>query len=87
MQESIAKLVSEISAKEPHLNLLVNNAGISGPTREVEKAKQSAEALKEELWKDTFDDWQNVDCISFHSNSFTHRQIRFIQPTLLGTTF
>jgi len=59
-KESIAKLRDEISSKEKYLNILVNNAGIAGPTNETEKAAESAEALAAELWKNEFDDWQKV---------------------------
>lgn len=59
-KESIQELYKQISQKEPKLHLLVNNAGIDGPTRSVEKAKDSADALTEELNKDTVQDWQDV---------------------------
>ena len=53
-------------------------AGISGPTRGVEKGAESPEALSQELMKDTFEDWQKVYAWVF---------LRFSVPiTWLGTT-
>jgi NAD(P)-dependent dehydrogenase (short-subunit alcohol dehydrogenase family) len=39
---------------------VVLQAGISGPTRSVEKGQESAEALGKELMADSFEDWQSV---------------------------
>lgn len=59
-KESIQQLYKNISQKDPKLHLLVNNAGIDGPIRDHDKAKNSAEALAEELNKDTVEDWKSV---------------------------
>lgn len=60
-KESIQQLVSEISKKEKHVNVLVNNAGISGDhLQTVEKGDESAKALSEELWGAGIDDWENT---------------------------
>lgn len=38
----------------------LSQAGIAGPTRSVEKGAEGAEALGQELMKDSFDDWKDV---------------------------
>ena len=59
-KSSISKLYEQIKAKEKELHVLVNNAGISGPKHEVEKADESAEALSKELLDHEVKDWQDV---------------------------
>lgn len=59
-KEDLENLVKEISKKEKYINVLVCNAGISGPKAEPvsEKATELKEALFEgesfEEWKETF---------------------------------
>lgn len=57
---SIEKLVKEISQNEKHVDVLVNNAGISKGTSIVEKGDESAKALKEQLWNEELSDWEEV---------------------------
>jgi len=60
-KESISQLVKEISRREKHVNVLVNNAGISGDDRQsVEKGDEGAKALSEELWAPTVEDWEDT---------------------------
>jgi len=59
-KESIQQLVDQISSKEKQLDILVNNSGISGPTSDVALSEKSADALKDELWKEGFEEWQDV---------------------------
>jgi NAD(P)-dependent dehydrogenase (short-subunit alcohol dehydrogenase family) len=59
-KQSIKLLVEEITKKESHIDLLVNNAGISEGTSEVEKGHESAEALSKELFNEDFAAWENV---------------------------
>lgn len=60
-KESISSLVAEISKKEKHIDLLVNNAGISTKkTLEVEKGEESAEALSKEMFSEEWEDWEQV---------------------------
>ncbi|KAI1080138.1 hypothetical protein F5B20DRAFT_540931 [Whalleya microplaca] len=57
----IANLVKEIESREACLCILVNNAGISGPTMQTEA--QTAEEMKKNLFdndKSTFEDWVDV---------------------------
>lgn len=56
---SIESLVQEISAKEPALHILINNAGISSATQNTELT--SAEELSSELFnKTSFDEWESL---------------------------
>ncbi|KAL2061045.1 hypothetical protein VTL71DRAFT_9097 [Oculimacula yallundae] len=60
-KDEIAKLFKEISSKEKHLDILINNAGIAGNTQQTEA--KTAEEMKKNLFDDessTFDDWVNT---------------------------
>ena len=59
-KDSIHNLVNEISKNEKHVDVLVNNAGISKGTSTVEKGDESAKALKEQLWNESMSDWEEV---------------------------
>ena len=59
-KESIEKLAKEVASKEKKLDVLVNNAGVSLGTSSVEKGKESAEALRDELWKEKWEDWETI---------------------------
>ncbi|PKY02812.1 NAD(P)-binding protein [Aspergillus campestris IBT 28561] len=56
---SIEHLVQQISAKEPALHILINNAGISSATQNTELT--SAEELSSELFnKTSFEEWESL---------------------------
>ncbi|KAI0682644.1 NAD(P)-binding protein [Earliella scabrosa] len=57
---SIDNLVNEVSRNEKHVDVLVNNAGISKGTSSVEEGDKSAEALKDQLWNEELADWEDV---------------------------
>jgi len=60
-KDSIAKLYEEISSKEDHLDILINNAGISTNTFKTES--KTAEEMKKNLFENeeaTFEDWDAV---------------------------
>jgi len=60
-KSEIAKLVQIIESREKCLCILINNAGISGETQEVEAS--SAPEMKKNLFEadnSTFDDWVNT---------------------------
>ncbi|KAI0775881.1 NAD(P)-binding protein [Trametes elegans] len=57
---SIERLVSEVSKNDKHVDVLVNNAGVSLGTSTVEKGDESAQALKEQLWNEDLPDWEAV---------------------------
>jgi NAD(P)-dependent dehydrogenase (short-subunit alcohol dehydrogenase family) len=57
---SIENLAKEIGSREKKLDVLVNNAGVSLGTSSVEKGQESAEALRDELWKESWEDWETV---------------------------
>ncbi|KIJ69913.1 hypothetical protein HYDPIDRAFT_77810 [Hydnomerulius pinastri MD-312] len=59
-KDSIRNLVQDIGQKENHIDLLVNNAGISKGTSEVEKGDESAQDLAEELFNEDPIEWENV---------------------------
>ncbi|KAI0650380.1 NAD(P)-binding protein [Trametes meyenii] len=57
---SIEHLFGEVSKNEKHIDVLVNNAGVSLGTSTVEKGDDSAHALKDQLWKEDLSDWETV---------------------------
>ncbi|KAJ6184754.1 hypothetical protein N7519_006055 [Penicillium mononematosum] len=60
-KDEIRKLASEISTREGHLSILMNNAGISSHTQETESEDTSE--LRESLFEDpaaTFEEWDSV---------------------------
>lgn len=59
-KKDISALVSEISSREKHVNLLVNNAGISLTTSTVEKGDKGPEALSKELFNEDEDEWMQI---------------------------
>lgn len=75
-KKEIAGLYDELSSKEPVLDILINNAGISTHTFQTEAS--SAEEMKKNLFDDenaTFEDWDavyrtNVSQIYFMSTAF-----------------
>ncbi|KAL1844642.1 hypothetical protein VTK73DRAFT_2123 [Phialemonium thermophilum] len=57
----IQKLVDEVSARESKLDILINNAGISGETQDTDA--QGAEPLSAALFRDekaTFEQWESL---------------------------
>ncbi|KAI0265085.1 NAD-P-binding protein [Gloeopeniophorella convolvens] len=59
-KDSLSATVDKIKAKEDHVDVLVNNAGISVGTSEVEKGDESADALQKELWAEKLEEWEDV---------------------------
>lgn len=58
-KSDLEKLVREISSKEKYLNLLISNAGVSGPKAPPDST--SADELHEKIWNtESVDDWQSV---------------------------
>ncbi|KIM76359.1 hypothetical protein PILCRDRAFT_826347 [Piloderma croceum F 1598] len=57
---SIERLVKEVQQKEDHVDLLVNNAGISRGTSEVEKGHEDGTALAKELYAEDLSLWEDV---------------------------
>lgn len=73
-KEDLEKLVDEISQKEKHVNLLITNAGISGPKAPPDTP--NASDLKAKLWaSESFSAWSstfntNVSAIYFTTVAF-----------------
>jgi len=72
-KEDLENLVSQISKKEKYINLLITNAGISGPKAEPESEK--ATELKETLFSEEFSQWSdtfntNVAAVYFTTVAF-----------------
>lgn len=55
-KSDLEDLVSQISAKEKYLSLIVVAAGVPGP-KDSHPSTESAEELKQELWKESVEDW------------------------------
>jgi len=59
-KDSIQQLVKEIGKNEKKVDLLVNNAGISKGSTEVERGDESAKELSEELFGEEMKNWEDV---------------------------
>lgn len=59
-KSSIQQLVSELSKREKHIDVLVNNAGISKGKSEVEKGDESVMELSKELFGEGDQEWMDV---------------------------
>lgn len=59
-KDSVRQLVDEIGRNESQVDLLVNNAGISKTTSEVEKGEGSVKALAEELFNEDPNHWEDI---------------------------
>jgi len=59
-KDSIMNLVNEIEKNEKHVDVLVNNAGISEGTSEVEKGDEGVVELQKELWQEDPAKWANT---------------------------
>jgi len=69
-KSDLEKLVADLGQKEKFINLLVCNAGVSGPKAEPEH--EDAEDLKKKLWEnESFEDWQQVFNVNVNSVYFT----------------
>ncbi|KAK0450312.1 uncharacterized protein EV420DRAFT_1621946 [Desarmillaria tabescens] len=63
--------VYSISQEEDHVGVLVNNAGITSQTTEVEKGDVNAKELSSELWELTVEDWLDVYRTNVMGHFFT----------------
>ncbi|KAL8669679.1 MAG: hypothetical protein Q9168_005736 [Polycauliona sp. 1 TL-2023] len=69
-KEQLSKLVKDISSKEPHINLLVANAGISGPKGIPENS--DATQMSKDLWSsESPPEWADVFNTNVTSVYFT----------------
>lgn len=69
-KKDLEDLVTQISQKEKHVNLLIANAGITGP--KAEPNESDAQALKDTLWsKEDFSQWSEVFNTNVSSVYFT----------------
>ncbi|KAJ3777508.1 NAD(P)-binding protein [Lentinula raphanica] len=59
-KKSIQKLVEQVKLKEKNVDVLVNNAGITIGSSEVEKGDESAEKFGEELFGEDLAKWEDV---------------------------
>lgn len=58
-KSDLEKLVKDLSSKEQHLNLLIANAGVSGPKAPPDT--EDAQALKDKAWQgESVEDWNGV---------------------------
>jgi NAD(P)-dependent dehydrogenase (short-subunit alcohol dehydrogenase family) len=65
--------VKEVEQRESHVNLLITNAGISGPKTEPDS--EDASELKKKLFSETFSQWSdtfntNVSAVYFTTVAF-----------------
>ncbi|KAI4135710.1 MAG: hypothetical protein LQ347_000440 [Umbilicaria vellea] len=81
-KDNLEMLVSDISKKEKHINLLITNAGVSGPKAEPDSSK--ATVLKEKLWQnEDFEQWSSTFNTNVSSVYFT--TVAFLPLLQAGT--
>jgi NAD(P)-dependent dehydrogenase (short-subunit alcohol dehydrogenase family) len=71
-KEDLESLVSQISSKESHIDLLIAAAGISGPKAEVNSS--SAPELKERLFSESSEEWAST----FNTNGETYSHMNLL---------
>lgn len=75
-KESLEELVKKVEEKEDHVDILICNAGISGPTGSPDES--DAASLKSKLWEsESFSAWSdvfttNVSAVYFTTVAFLH---------------
>lgn len=81
-KEDLERLVKQISEKEEHLDLLICNAGISGPKADPQES--SAEELKDKLWgSEDFGQWN--DTLNTNVTSVYFTTVAFLPLLQAGT--
>ncbi|KAH6659677.1 hypothetical protein BKA67DRAFT_589571 [Truncatella angustata] len=69
-KEDLEKLVVDLNKKEKYINLLMCNAGVSGPKAPPEE--EDADDLKAKLWNnESVEDWQQTQLVDVTSVYFT----------------
>jgi NAD(P)-dependent dehydrogenase (short-subunit alcohol dehydrogenase family) len=68
-KKDLERLCQELEKREKYINLLITAAGISGPKNPPEETKASE--IKDKLWTEEFDEWNNVFTTNVHSVYFT----------------
>ncbi|EIM88297.1 NAD-P-binding protein [Stereum hirsutum FP-91666 SS1] len=59
-KKSLERMAEEIGRKEKRVDVLVNNSGISQGSSSVEIGDESAGKLRDELWSEKFEEWEDV---------------------------
>lgn len=81
-KDDLERLVSDLSKQEKYINLLVCNAGMSGPKAEPDF--EYAEELRAKLWEtESFEGWSEVFNVNVNSVYFT--TVAFLPLLQAGT--
>ncbi|EIN11064.1 hypothetical protein PUNSTDRAFT_119862 [Punctularia strigosozonata HHB-11173 SS5] len=75
-KSSIRNLVKEVSSREKWVDVLVNDAGISESTNNVEAGDESAEKLSETLFSDEQATWENTHRTNVIGHFFMSSRVR-----------
>ncbi|KAJ4482300.1 hypothetical protein J3R30DRAFT_3699730 [Lentinula aciculospora] len=79
----LSNLVEEVKGREKNIDVLVNNAGVSSGSSEVEKGDESAEQLSKELFGEDLVKWEDV----YRTNVVGHFFTTAAFIPLLAATF
>ena len=74
-KEDLEFLVSQISSKESHIDLLVAAAGISGPKTEANSS--SAQELKQRLFSESSEEWAST--YNTNGENYSHMNFLFLK--------
>ncbi|TIA87875.1 hypothetical protein E3P99_02923 [Wallemia hederae] len=70
-KEDIERIVAHIASNETHVDLLINNSGVSTVKAQLDAEDNSAAAVSKRMMEQSFDDWTNPYAINVAAIYFT----------------
>ncbi|TIC41594.1 NAD(P)-binding protein [Wallemia mellicola] len=70
-KEDIERIVAEIGKKEDHVDVLINNSGVTTVHAQLDAEDNSPEAVSKRMFEQSFDDWKDPYAINVAAMYFT----------------